>query len=85
MENINTLELFKVVPNNWDVDRSFLVCKKHVSHSSHLLNFKEFIRYEVIERHSAQGYQVPWITTSSLKGCEYTPNELSLIEPFSKS
>jgi hypothetical protein len=79
MENINTVELFKVVPSHWSIDRSFLVCKKNVSHSS---NGKEFIRYEVIERHSAQGYQEPWISTSSLKGVEFTPNECSLIEPY---
>ena len=80
-ERIKDVKGFEVtymcVPHGWDMDRSYLICRKKVSHTS---KGREILLYEVIKRWSLNGYGNPPIFTNTLKGSEYTKNELKLIK-----
>ena len=63
----------KGILNNWDEKNSYLIFEETKSYSS---NGKEYIRYVVVKRWSRQGYGEKGIFTDSLKGVEYTKNEI---------
>lgn len=70
------VELYKSAPHGWDINRNYLIFKKIKGrYSSGLITE----RYEVTKRWSAQGYGEKGIFTNSLKGVEYTKNELQNI------
>ena len=70
------IELYKAVPNYWDEKRSFLILKKIITQLSYGRTTE---RYEVIKRWTAQGYGEKGIFNNSLKGVDYTKNELKNI------
>jgi hypothetical protein len=70
------IELYKAVPLNWDEKRSFLILKKIITQLSYGRNTE---RYEVVKRWTAQGWGEKGIFTNSLKGVDYTKNELKNI------
>tara|TARA_R110001632_G_scaffold9494_2_gene36462 strand:- start:316 stop:546 length:231 start_codon:yes stop_codon:yes gene_type:complete len=67
------IEMYKATINGWDEKRSYLILKKVFGYLS---NGGVNERYEVVKRWSAQGYGTDGIFTNSLKGVEYTKNEL---------
>ena len=70
-------ETYKICPNGWSPERSYLLAKKIQAKLSTGVVLE---RYCVIKRWSAQGYGKEGIFTESLKGVEYTKGELGLIE-----
>lgn len=67
------IELYKATPHGWSEDRSYLILKKITTVFSY---GKISERYEVVKRWSAQGFGEEGIFTESLKGVDYTKNEL---------
>ena len=65
--------MYKATINAWDEKRSYLILKKVFGNLS---NGGTKERYQVVKRWSAQGYGVDGIFINSLKGIEYTKNEL---------
>ena len=67
------IELYKATPQGWDEKRSYLILKKITTKLSY---GKISERYEVVKRWSAQGFGSVGVFTESLKGVDYTKNEL---------
>jgi hypothetical protein len=67
---------YKGILPNWDAKNSYLILNKLICKTSY---GKEFIRFVVVKRWSRQGWGDEGIFTDSLKGVEYTENEIILI------
>lgn len=67
---------YKGILPNWNEANSYLILDKVISQTSY---GKIFTRYVVVKRWSRQGWGEEGIFTDSLKGIEYTPNEIILI------
>ena len=72
---------YKATPHNWSENKSFLILEKVVSKLS---NGKVLERFKVVKRWSAQGYGEKGIFTDSLKGVEYTKNELTNLSLYNE-
>tara|TARA_R110002072_G_C7625288_1_gene506387 strand:- start:54 stop:284 length:231 start_codon:yes stop_codon:yes gene_type:complete len=70
------IERYKATLHSWDEKRSYLIVKKVFGRLS---NGAVIERYEVLKRWSAQDYGSKGMFTDSLKGSEYTFNELKNI------
>jgi len=75
------IELYKATPNGWDEKRSYLILKKVTTQLSY---GRITERYEVVKRWSAQGYGEEGVFTNSLKGVDYTKNELINLVKYEK-
>lgn len=68
--------MFKIVPNAWDVNKSYLIAKKSEESTS---KGRTFTFYEVVNRRSFNTSTGEWGESESLKGVTFTKNELSQI------
>jgi len=73
----NTNNTYKAALRHWDINKSFLVCKKIVSKTSY---GRVFTGYEVLRRGTFVNGEIKY--TNSLKGCYYNETELRDITEF---
>jgi hypothetical protein len=71
-------KVYKACLKNWDINTSFLLCKKIITTNS---KGKVFTRYEVLKRGTNTLEGVKY--SNSLKGVQYNINELKSIQDFS--
>jgi len=67
---------YKGILPNWNEKNSYLILDRILSETSY---GKKYVRYVVVKRWSRQGWGEEGIFTDSLKGVEYTENEIILI------
>ncbi len=67
------IEIYKIIPNGWNLGKSYLIAEK----KSYKTSYNKIIEYfEVIKRCSIVGYEKKLVLSDSHKGVQYNKSEL---------